>query len=117
MLGLTPRRLFYIAFIVAVVFLARQYVPPYFSRFQFGDDVRQVVKYAAASRKDVDAVRREILQLAREEGIDITNKDIQITKRGPSFTVEVDYSWPIDLRVYQYELQFHVSEHGEIFER
>jgi hypothetical protein len=117
MLGLTPRRLVYIAIIVLIVFLARQYAPPYFSRFQFGDDVRQVVKYAAATQKDVDAVRREILLLAQEDGVDITTKNIRITKRGPSFTVDVDYTWPIDLRVYQHELQFHISEHGEIFEK
>ena len=117
MLGLTPRRLFFIAFIVAIVVLGRTYVPPYFSRFQFGDDVRQVVKYAAASRKNVDAVRQEILELAVEDGVEVTSQDIKITKRGPSFTVDVYYSWPIDLRVYQHELQFHISEHGEIFEK
>jgi hypothetical protein len=117
MLGLTPRRFVFIAFLLAVVFLAKEYVPPLFSRFQFGDDIRQVVKYAAATQKDVDAVRRRILELAEEDGVEVTNNDIKITKRGPSFTVDVYYSWPIDMKVYQQELQFHISEHGEIFEK
>ena len=97
--------------------MARAYVPPLFSRFQFGDDVRQVVKYAAATQKNVDAVRSEILELAEEDGVNVTSQNIKITKRGPSFTVDVHYSWPIDMRIYQHELQFHISEHGEIFER
>jgi len=31
-------------------------------------------------------------------------------------TVEFDYHWPINLRVYKHDLVFHVSESGEIFE-
>ena len=117
MFGLTPKRVFFVAFVVAVIFLAKQYVPPVFARFQFGDSVRQTVKYAAASRKDIEAVRREIVSAAADYGINITPKDVLIVTRGPSFSVDVEYSWPIDLRVHKYDMQFHVSETGESFER
>jgi hypothetical protein len=115
MFGLTLKRILIILFILAVIFLAKQYVPPYFARFQFGDAVRQTVKYAAASRKDIEAVRREILLSAEDAGVPITAKDIRFTKRGPFFTVEIDYNWPIDLKFKQYEIDFHVSESGENF--
>ena len=117
MFGLTPRRVFFVAFALVVIFVAKQYVPPLFSRFQFGDSVRQTVKYAAASNKDVEVVRREIVRAAENYGIPIDLKDVVITKRGPSFSVDIDYSWPIDLRVHKYDMQFHVSESGELFER
>ena len=117
MFGLTPRRVFFVAFVVAAIFLAKQYVPPLFSRFQFGDSVRQTVKYAAASQKDVEAVRRDIVSAATEYDIPIDAKDVKITKRGPSFSVDIDYSWPIDLRFKKYDMQFHVSETGEVFEK
>jgi hypothetical protein len=115
MFGLNLKRIFLIAFILAVIFTARQYVPPYFARFQFGDSVRQTVKYAAASRKNTDAVIREILMSAEEAGVPITAKDIHITKRGPSVTVDIEYIWPIDIRIHQYAIKFHVSESGEVF--
>jgi hypothetical protein len=115
MLGLTPRRLVYIGFIVAVVFLGRQYIPPYFSRFQFGDDVRQTVKYAAASHQDPEAVRKEILRIAEDDGVDINPSDVQVTRRGYVFTVDIDYAWPIDLKIYKHDLNFHISESGEVF--
>ena len=117
MFGLTPKRVFFVAFVVAVVFLAKEYVPPLFARFQFGDSVRQTVKYAAASDKDVEAVRREIVSAAGEYGINITPKDVRITKRGPWFSVDIEYTWPIDLRFKKYDMEFHISEAGEIFER
>jgi hypothetical protein len=117
MFGLTPKRVFFVAFVLVVIFLAKQYVPPLFSRFQFGDSVRQTVKYAAASQKDIEAVRREIVRAAEDQGIPIGPKDVLITKRGLSFSVDIDYSWPIDLRVHKYDMKFHVSETGELSER
>jgi hypothetical protein len=117
MFGLTPRRVFFVAFVVAVIFLAREYVPPLFSRFQFGDAVRQSVKYAAAAQRDVESVRREIVSAAQDYDIPINAKDVRITKRGPIFSVDIEYTWPIDLRFHKYEMQFHVSESGEIFEK
>jgi hypothetical protein len=115
MLGLNPRRLFYIAVLVVLVLLGRQYVPPYFSRFQFGDDVRQTVKYAAAQHQDLEAVKKEILRIAEEDGVPVGPENIQFTRRGLSFTVDIDYTWPIDLRFHQYDLKFHISESGEVF--
>src|SRR5262245_9493713 len=115
MLGLTPRRLVFIAFIVAVIFLARQYAPPLFARFQFGDDVRHTVKYAAAQHQGPNEVLTEVLRLAEEDGVEIAAENIKITRRGYSFTVDIDYSVPIDLKVYKYDLKFHISESGEVF--
>jgi hypothetical protein len=117
MLGLTPRRLVFIALIVAVVFAARQYIPPYFTRFQFGDDVRQTVKYAAASHQDPEAVKKEILRIAEEDGVEIGPDNVVVTRRGYSFTVDIDYSWPIDLKIYKHDLNFHISESGEVFSK
>ena len=117
MFGLTPRRVFFLAFVLAVIFVAKQYVPPLFSRFQFGDSVRQTVKYAATSSKNVEAVRREIVSAAEEYGIPIGPKDVVITKQGYSFSVDIEYTLPIDLRIHKYDMQFHVSESGDIFER
>src|SRR5262245_15652138 len=115
MLGLTFRRLVFIALIVVAIYLAREYVPPYFSRFQFGDDVRQTVKYAAAQHQSPDVVQAEILRIAEEDGIKIGPENIKMTRRGYSFTVDVYYTWPIDLKVHKYELKFHISESGEAF--
>jgi hypothetical protein len=117
MFGLTPRRVFFVAFVVAAIFLAKQYVPPLFARFQFGDSVRQTVKYAAAAQKDVEAVRREIVLAAADYEIPIEAKDVKISKRGLTFSVDIDYAWPIDLRFKKYDMKFHVSESGEIFEK
>jgi hypothetical protein len=117
MFGLNARRLFYILVVAAAIFVGSQYAPAYFYAFQFDDFIQQEVKYAAASKKTPDDIKRELLDKAPEFHIPITPRDIHITHRGPSFTLDVDYTWPIDLRVYHHDLKFHPSGVGEDFER
>ena len=115
MFGITLKRLFTLFFLVAVVFAAVQYGGAYLTRYQFDDAVRQSVKYAASTRKGPEDVRREVLEKAEELGIDLGPKDIHITKRGPAFTLELEYTTIVNLRVYEQALTFEISEQGEMF--
>jgi hypothetical protein len=116
MFGLSGRQLFFLFILVALLFTGTQYVPAYFAAFQFNDYVRQEVKFAVSARKTAELLRGEILQKASDLGIPLTKKDIVMTRRGPSFTLQIEYHWPINMRVYKQDLVFHVSEDGEIFE-
>ena len=116
MFGLNGRQWFFLLVFIALLFAASQYTPAYFAAFQFNDFIRQDVKFAASSQKTIDAIRSDIVMRAMELGIALNPRDIKITKRGPSFTVEFDYHWPVDMKAYKHDLVFHVSESGEIFE-
>ena len=116
MFGLNPRQLFFILLLVAAGFAAAQYVPGYFNAFQLNDFIRQEVRYAASARKTPEIIAKGIVDRARELSILVNPRDVRITRRGPSFTIDLDYKWPIDLRVYQHELIFHSTESGEVFE-
>jgi hypothetical protein len=116
MFGLSGRQIFILLILFVLLFAGAQYIPAYFAAFQFNDYVRQEVKYALTSRKPPEAIRGEALEKAKELGIALTKDDIQIARRGPSFTVNIEYRWPIDLRLYQHELVFHASQTGEVFE-
>ena len=116
MFGLSGRQLFILLILIVLLFAGAQYIPGYFAAFQFNDFIRQEVKFAVASRKSPETIRANILQKAKELGISLTKNDIHITKRGPSFTLELEYRWHIDMRVYQQELLFHTAQSGEVFE-
>jgi hypothetical protein len=98
-------------------FAATQYIPPYYDAFQFNDFIRQEVKFAVSSRKSTDDIRNSVVQKAKELNIPITQRDIKITRRGPAFTLDLEYHFPIDLRVYQHDLVFHANESGEVFDQ
>ena len=116
MFGLNGRQLLFLLLLIIVLFAATQYVPGYFAAFQFNDFIRQEVKFAVTAKKTAESIRSSIVAKAKELGIPLTPRDIRITRRGPAFTVEFQYRWPVNMRAYQHELIFNVSESGEIFE-
>jgi hypothetical protein len=95
-----------------VIVVATRVAPAYIDALQFNDYIRQEVKYAVAARRTTDSIRTDVLQKAKELNIGIGPRDIRITQHGPAFTLELDYSIPVDLRVYQRNLDFHVFETG-----
>lgn len=117
MFGLSGRKLFILLVLVFLVFAGSQYGPAYFNAIQFNDFVRQEVKFAGSSRKTPDRLRASVLEKSKELGIpNITKDSIKITRRGPSFTLDLEYRWPINMRIYKHDLVFHITEFGEAFE-
>jgi hypothetical protein len=115
MFGISPKKLFWLVIFVALVFVGVQYGSAYLTKYQFDDAVRQSVKYAASTRKGPEDVRREVVDKGAELGIEIDPKDVHITKRGPAFTLELQYTTTVNLRVRQHVLTFDISEKGEMF--
>ena len=116
MFGLSGRQIFILAVLVLLLSAGTQYGPAYYAAFQFNDFVRQEVVFAVTNRKSPERIRIDVVQRAGGLGIDMKPKDIHITRRGPAFTLEVEYHWPINMRLYHHELFFHSSESGEVFE-
>jgi hypothetical protein len=116
MFGLSGRQILILLMIAGLVFAGVQYIPAYVVAFQFDDFIHQEVKFAFSSRKTVEALRTDIVEKAKELEIPITRSDIHITRRGPSFKVELEYRWPIDMKIYHHELIFRTSATGEVFD-
>ena len=116
MFGLNGRQIFILLVLVAILFAGAQYGPAYFAAFEFNDYIRQEVKYAVTNRKTPEMLRTNVVQKAHELGIPVQPRDVRITRRGPAFTLELEYRWPINMRLYHHELIFHSSESGEAFE-
>src|SRR2546428_12147693 len=100
MFGLSGRQIFILLTLVVLLCASTQYAPAYFAAFQLSDYVHQEAKYAFSARKTPDTLRSDIVQKGKDLQIPIQPGDIKITRRGPSFTLEVEYHWPIDMKVY-----------------
>jgi hypothetical protein len=116
MFGLRGRQIVIVLVVVGLLYTGIQYVPPYFAAFQLNDYIRQEVKFAFSSRKTLESLRTDVLRKAQELEIPIMPGDVRIMRHGPTFRLELDYRLPVDMRIYQQELTFHVSETGEVFE-
>ena len=116
MFGLRPKVIGIILLVAVIGYVAAQYVPPYMTNFQLKDFVQQEMRFAASAHRSPEDVRRIVLNQAREFGISLEQKEIQLTRKGVLFSLEFEYDWPIDLKVYKHALHFEVSATGELYD-
>ena len=58
-------------------------------------------------KRGIEDIRDDVWKKARELGIPAKREDIRITVTNGAVEIGLDYSVPIDLKVYQFTLQFH----------
>src|SRR2546423_3722243 len=109
MFGLKSRQIFFLLVLAAAIYAGTQFIPVYFRAYQFSDFVYSEVKFAASSRTTMGKMRTDILDEARASEIPITARDIRITKHGPTFTLQIEYQLPVDLRFYRRLISFHIT--------
>lgn len=93
----------------AMIFSAIKIVPAYFNNYQFQDSMQSEARFALSyPKKDADQVRNDLWRKAQDLSIPLAQKeDIKVSVDQSNVTISVDYSVPVDLKVYQFTLQFH----------
>jgi hypothetical protein len=95
--------------LAALGFVAVKVVPCLFNEYQFQDGIQDIARYASAMHQDTGKVREAVLKEAEKDDVPITTKDLKIVGTGGNFRISADYSVTVDLKVYQWTLDFHPS--------
>jgi hypothetical protein len=97
-----------LAVLGAMVFAAVKVVPPYFANYQFQDSIETEARFALANNKKADDVRDDIWRKAQDLSIPVAKKeDIKVSLDRVNVSIATDYAVPVDLIVYQFNLEFH----------
>jgi Domain of unknown function (DUF4845) len=93
----------------ALVFIAVKIVPVYVNNFEFQDSIESESRFALAGypKKSVDDIRGDVFKKAQELGIPAKEEDIQVVVDQSDVDIDLAYTVPINLAVYQFNLQFH----------
>jgi hypothetical protein len=93
----------------ALAFSAIKIFPVYFANYQFQDAVETESRFALTGypKRSIEDIRDDVWKKAQELGIPAKREDIRITVTNGAVEIGLDYSVPIDLKVYQFTLQFH----------
>ena len=107
--GSKLKALLTLAILAALVFAASQIIPPYFAKYQFQDAIETESRFALTGypKRNQDDIQNEIFKKAQDLGIPVTRDDIHVDMTTGTVDISVDYSVPVDLKVYQFTLQFH----------
>jgi hypothetical protein len=100
--------------IAFVVFAIWKVAPPYMNNYQLQDSMNEEARFAAVNHKGPDDVHNDMMKKITELGIPATEKDVTVVTNPTSTQITVKYSIPVDLKVYQFTLDFAPTADGRI---
>lgn len=91
-------------------YIGFQFIPPYFSNFQFSDDCQSIARFAGpATGKSEDDIRNEVMQKVKEYSLPIKPEQVKVNRDGLQVTIATDYTQVVELvGGKQVPLEFHI---------
>lgn len=93
--------------LVAFIYGAVMVIPVLINEYEFQDSLQNIARYASVNRKNNEQVKQAVLEEAQKEDLPIQAEDIKVEGNAGNVRINVDYSVTVDLKVYQWTLNFH----------
>ena len=93
--------------LVAFIYAAAMLLPVLINEYQFQDSLQDIARSASLYRKSSDQIRQAVLDEAQREDLPVQAEDIKVQGQAGNVHIDVDYSVTVDLKVYQWTLNFH----------
>jgi hypothetical protein len=90
-----------------LIFSGVKIVPAYFANYQLQDSMQTETRFAIANHKGEEDIREDIWKKVQELEIPVKRENIKVSSEQRSVAISLDYVIPVDLRVYQFTLEFH----------
>jgi hypothetical protein len=91
------KALFGLLVVVLAGYLAFAFMPPYFAKYKFADDITSIARFDGPTTKGEEEIRQEVLKKAKEEGVPVTGEQIQITREGQHLDIKAKYTHVVSL--------------------
>ena len=84
-------------------------IPVLINEYEFQDGLQTIARYASVNRKNNEQVKQAVLEEAQKEDLPVQAGDIKVEANAGNIHINVEYSVTVDLKVYQWTLNFHPS--------
>jgi hypothetical protein len=95
------------AILASLLFVGIKVTPLLMSEYEFQDGIQNIARGASLTRPPVEKIRQSVLQEAEKDELLIAPEDIHIESAGGNVQISAEYSTVVDLKVYQWTLNFH----------
>lgn len=94
-----------------LVFTGVKIIPVYVTNYQFNDAMSSEARFALSSfpKKTETDIQDDLYKEAVKDGLSIKREDIKVVINGSLVTISLDYVVPIDLKVYVWNKNFHLT--------
>jgi cell division protein FtsL len=93
--------------LVACIYGAVIVLPVLVNEYQFQDSLQEIARFASVNRRSNEQIRQAVLDEAQKEELPVQAENIKVEGLGGNVHINVDYSVTVDLKVYQWTLNFH----------
>lgn len=106
------KAIIYTVILIAAVYAAVKVVPVYVAEYELKDKITEQARFAVVNRYTEDQIRDIIFKVVQDLDIPATREDIKVQNTGHGIMITVNYSVPVDFKVYKTELSFSPSSEG-----
>jgi hypothetical protein len=93
--------------LVAFIYAAAIVLPVLINEYQFQDSLQNIARFASVNRRSNEQIRQSVLEEAQKEDLPVLAEDIKVEGAAGNIRINVEYSVTVDLKVYQWTLNFH----------
>ncbi len=101
--------LFSLILLALAVFVAAKVAPPYIAYKDFESDMKSEVSRAGAHIYDDEVVAKEVVSLAEKNNIRLSREDVKVERFAGQIEITLHYAVPVDLIVYQHDMEFDIK--------
>jgi hypothetical protein len=93
--------------LVSFIFVTAKTIPALIDEYQFQDSLEEIARFATVNRKSPEQIQKAVLEEAEKQDLPVEADNIKVAGSAGNVHINVDYSVIIDLKVYQWTLDFH----------
>ncbi len=106
------KAIIYTVILFAGVFAAVKIVPVYVAEYQLNDKITEQARFAIVNHYSEDQIRDIIFKVIQDLDIPANREDIKAQNTNHGVMITVNYSVPVDFKVYKTEFNFSPSSEG-----
>ena len=103
------KAIIYTLILASAVYAAVKVVPVYVAEYELKDKITEQARFAIVNRYTEDQVRDIIFKVIQDLDIPANREDIKVQNTNHGVMITVNYSVPVDFKVYKTEINFSPS--------
>jgi len=93
--------------LASFVYVTVKVAPALVNDFEFQDGIQTIARFASANRQTPEQIRAAVMKEAQKDDVPAAAEDVKIEAVSGNVKIHVEYSVIVDLKVYQWTLNFH----------
>ena len=106
------KAIIYTVILIAAVYASVKIVPIYVAEYELNDKITEQARFAVVNHYTEDQIRDIIFKVIQDLDIPANREDIKVQNTNHGVLISVNYSVPVDFKVYKTEFKFAPSSEG-----